>query len=146
MTTIAYRDGVLAADSAVSVNDLLSASMRKIVCRADGDMAGAAGHAAYCCRFLEWFSSGETVEAPKATRGDYYVDRGVIFRRNGDIKIYEELGRSIVRAPYFAIGSGSHLAIGAMHAGASAPEAVRAAIAHDPYSGGDIVVLSRASS
>ncbi len=44
-------------------------------------------------------------------------------------------------APFFAYGSGSELALGAMLAGATAEEAVRAAAQRDTGTGGEITVL-----
>jgi len=46
-----------------------------------------------------------------------------------------------VRAPFYALGSGYQVAMGAMEFGATAEEAVRAAIKWDTGSGGDVTVL-----
>ena len=55
--------------------------------------------------------------------------------------LLQQPGWIVERGPYFAMGSGRDFALGAMAAGASAEEAVRAAIAHDVYSGGEVVTL-----
>jgi hypothetical protein len=46
---------------------------------------------------------------------------------------------------YEAIGSGCKYALGAMHCGASASEALKAAMSLDPYTGGDIMSFNPVS-
>lgn len=143
MTTIAYRDGVLAADTIMCMGGTLIGSTVKIARRMDGAMAGSAGGATYNAAFSLWFLDGEIGPPPKAEQDDHSFDRGVIFRADGTLEVFEPRGRFSATAPYFAFGSGKELALGAMFAGADAVTAVRAAIAHDPHTGGDITVLKR---
>lgn len=141
MTTIAYRDGVLAADTSMTVSGVMVGRMVKIVRRADGDMAGGAGDAAMVGTFNEWFLAGESGTRPELKEGDNWIDRSVIFRRSGAIDIFEPRGRFTCTAPYYAVGSGKEAALGAMFAGADAETAVRAAMEHDPHTKGDVTVL-----
>lgn len=141
MTTIAYRDGVLAADTACVSGGTLLGSIVKIVRRADGAMAGAAGNATFVTTFNRWFVDGEIAMSPRAEQDEHSFDRGVIFRGGHSLEVFEPRGRFQATAPYFAFGSGKELALGAMFAGADAVTAVRAAIEHDPHTGGDITVL-----
>ena len=83
----------------------------------------------------------ESGPPPKAVRDDNNFDRGVIFRKTGVIEIYEPDGMFKMTAPYYALGSGRPEALGAMHHGATAEEAVQAAIAHDANTGGEVTVL-----
>lgn len=143
MTVIAYRDGVLAADTLATAGDSKIGSAIKIARNSNGDLAGAAGLASYNHAFLKWFTgleSGQPPEARDEPSKDIY-DRGVIFRKNGQIEVFEPSGKHTATAPYYAFGSGRPEALGAMHAGASAEGAVRAAMAHDKNCGGDITVL-----
>lgn len=142
MTTIAYRDGVLAADTAMCQGGVMVGSVVKIARRFNGDMCGSAGDAVYNAAFTRWFVLGEDGPAPEAKQETNYFDRGVIFRKAGGIDVFEPRGRFSVIASYFAIGSGKESALGAMFAGASAFDAIRAACAHDPHTGGEITVLS----
>jgi 20S proteasome alpha/beta subunit len=141
MTTIAYKDGVLAADTAMCLGGVMTGSVVKIARRADGDMCGSAGDAAYNAAFTEWFLRGEEDAPPTAKQEEGTFDRGVIFRRTGKIDVFEPRGKFTVKASYFAIGSGKESALGAMFAGADAEMAVRAAILFDPHTDGEITVL-----
>lgn len=141
MTTIAYRDGVLAADSRATAGDNIIGDIDKIARNVAGDLAGAAGLASYNYAFLEWFRNGEHGEPPKGSKDDGNYDRGAIFRANGRIDIYEPSGQHATSGPYYALGSGRPEALGAMFTGADAATAVRAAIAHDINTGGTVTVL-----
>ena len=141
MTTIAYRHGVLAADSCMTVNGCKLGSMVKIRRREDGALAGAAGSAGYAAAFLKWFLAKEG-SPPEAKEVDRYLDKGVIFYPDGRIEVYEPGGPFEVSAPYYAFGSGSSEALGAMFAGADAVTAVQAAIEHCPHTFGEITVLN----
>lgn len=141
MTTIAYRDGVLAADTAMCQGGVMIGRVVKIVRRKDGDMAGSAGDAVYNAAFSRWFLDGENGAPPEAKEEDGSIDRGVVFRHAKAIEIYEPRGMFTCTAPYFAIGSGKEPALGAMFAGAGAVWAVMAAIEFDPHSGGDVTEL-----
>lgn len=140
MTTIAYRDGVLAADTAVCQGGLMLGSMIKIVRGKNGDLAGSVGDAVFNWAFSTWFLGGEEGPAPEAKQEDSF-DRGVIFRKSGLIDLFEPRGWFQASAPYFAFGSGREVALGAMFAGADAAVAVEAAIEFDPHSGGTVTVL-----
>lgn len=142
MTTIAYRAGVLAADTAMTMGGTTIGEVIKIARRFNGDMAGAAGDAAYNRAFLDWFEGGEEGPAPEAKSDSDCYDRAVIFRAKGKkIEVFEPRGRFTIVADYYAFGSGKSEALGAMWQGAGAEEAVRAAIDLDPHTGGDVTVL-----
>lgn len=141
MTTIAYRNGMIAADSAMLSGSALSGEIVKIARRKDGALAGAAGDAAYCSLFLGWFRRGERGRGPVAREGQNWIDRAAIIRRDRTIEIFEPHGTFACQAPYYALGSGKEFALGAMFAGADAETAVRAAVAHDPYTDGRILVM-----
>lgn len=143
MTCIAYRHGELAADSAGSSGGTFDGGCTKIVRNKKGDLAGASGEAVYHAAFIAWFLRGEKGAPPDAVRhGDAAgSSKGLIIRRKGTIEVYEFTGKYFVEAKYYAIGSGRDIAFGAMHAGASARQAVEAAIAHDTSCGGKILVL-----
>lgn len=149
MTTIAYKDGVLAADAIMCSGGVLIGNAEKITRRDDGALAGGAGDASYVSAFLTWFKDGEQGPPPEAREGEHSFDRAIIIRPTGaiekTIEVYEPRGRFPVRAVYYAMGSGKESALGAMYAGASAEMAIHAAIAHDPHTGGDVRVLYSAS-
>jgi hypothetical protein len=63
---------------------------------------------------------------------------GLLINQRGHIMLYEGNIWQRIKMPYYAIGSGSIIAFGALDAGASALEAVRIACRRDPWSGGKI--------
>lgn len=144
MTTIAYRDGVLAADSAMCRGGTHMCGIAKIVRREDGAMAAVVGVASLAGPFFRWFLDGEKGDRPTVPDDGDICSTGFIVRPGGVIEMYEHEGwYDIQPEPYFAVGSGRDVALGAMVAGADAEVAVRAAIAHDQGTGGDITVLRR---
>jgi 20S proteasome alpha/beta subunit len=141
MTVIAYRDGLLAADTGASRGNTVAGRVVKICHAANGALAAAAGGAGFNGRFLRWASQGEAWPCPEAKTSDECHDTGIIFRPDGAIELYEPGGMFVLTAPYFAIGSGRDQALGAMFVGADAEAAVRAAIAHDVWTNGDVVSI-----
>lgn len=144
MTTIAYCSGVLAADTGMVVNGCKLGRMTKVARREDGALAAAAGTAGYAAAFLKWFLAPENDKGspPEPKGDDRYFDRGVIFYPDGHIEVHELGGQFNTSAPYYAFGSGSEAALGAMFAGADARTAVAAAIEHNPHTFGEITVLT----
>lgn len=144
MTTITYRDGEIACDTSITNTGgaRTGTSFPKIRRNAKGDLAGACGDAAYAFAFLKWFEDGEIKgDMPPAKDAD--GDLGVIFRaRAGQWESYQERGMHTVSGDYYSIGSGSPEARGALFAGASAVGAIKAAIAHDTGTGGEIRSLT----
>lgn len=85
-----------------------------------------------CLDVLNCFDEDWDSKLPKGwKRCEFLVltQDGKIFTFNNPLRWIE------VREPFYAIGSGSHLAVGAMSAGATAEEAVQAAAKHDLYTG-----------
>lgn len=139
MTTVAFKAGSLAADTATSSqNNIIRQDVPKIAAHHDC-LAGACGSAVYCAAFLRWFMASEFGEPPKATQTD--GDSGMIVRPDGKLHLYEDGGWFPSDPPYYAMGSGRDYALGAMFAGADAETAVLAGCEHDPHSGGGVTVL-----
>lgn len=134
MTTIAYRAGVLATDS-LSVIDgkgRLPGRSLKIWRLKDGTLAAGAGDAFAIANALRAKDNWQNI------RVDGYGSQvlsvhGKIVRIHQQGSVIEMAG-----AKFTAIGSGAVAALGALHAGASAVEAVRAAIKVDIFSGGPV--------
>lgn len=139
MTTIAYRDGVLAADGLCTCNGgVLSTRMRKIGAKG-AILWSSSGDTSWAKTFRDWVSDGLKGEYPKPPD-----DRtgGIIYLPNGDIVVFHQLGvEHRPGLPFWADGSGADYALGAMQAGATAEEAVRAAMVWDTGTGGEIFVL-----
>jgi len=131
VTTIAYRDGILAADSLVTLGDTkVHGSFQKIR-RIDDYLIGTAGGVADSERFIQWLKAGGEDECPKGSYSALIIDpRG----RLREIESGSLLPRPR-NAKFAAIGSGAPYAIAAMWAGATAIEAVKIAAKIDTSTG-----------
>lgn len=140
MTIICYRDGVIAADTAIWANNLFVAHGIKIARRPDGYLfGGAGGNVAIQTAMADFETIGDVddLEGPDFDELELMIvapDGGVI-ELVGDLssKLYPE---------FDAIGFGSEVAMGAMAAGATAEQAVAVAIDKSMGCGGDVVSLS----
>lgn len=142
MTTLTYRAGILASDSRMTNNGTIIGSAIKIRKRGPLLFAGC-GSWALVTRFIDWSFKGCAGNPPPMIFPDADTTAsGFIFMPNGTILTFEPSGPSVQHCEYFAEGSGRDTALGALAMGATAVEAIRVAIQHDIYSGGDIQVLT----
>ena len=144
MTTIAYRNGVLAADTAMCRGDAKYAdAIVKIAKLPDGRLAAAVGSAGYCGEWLRWCQDGgEEAKRPTPKEGEGFFDTGLIVELSGELLIFEPTGWFRCHPEYYALGSGREFAIGAMAAGAGPEAAVRVAVKHDQGSGGSVMAFA----
>lgn len=146
MTTIAYRDDVLAADTQITCGGTIDGWAQKAF-RKGRLLYATSGSSGLGDRFASWVSGGMQGDAPCLKgEGDKDGGHGYLFP-GGDRVVwrYDDVWATH-RAPFFAYGSGAEIALGAMLAGASAEEAVRAAAERDIATGGEITVLRRDSA
>lgn len=137
MTTIAYRNGILAADTLVlDGNDIVCGHATKIHRTPAGDLIGAAGVFEHLPLIFDWADRG----FPDERNIELKSITAIIIRKNGDVGWAWNRGFycHAANAPFYSEGSGRELAKGAMAMGASAIEAVRVAIEYDSTSGGEI--------
>lgn len=151
MTTIAYRDGILAADSQTTVNTEAGGS-RKHRCeklyrktikqgRKSFDVIIAtAGESSPSLLFVEWYGSGDPMPKMLETHGGDFTC--LILAPHGLYEVDMMCCPERVLDRFYAIGSGSKAALGAMHMGASARQAVEIASKIDPYTGGPITTMT----
>lgn len=109
----------------------------KVVRKGD-HLFGAAGSTAATKKMRDWFLGPDDVKQPEA---DCHM---IIVPPEGPVILLNHEGQNRITGPFFAIGSGADVAMGAMAAGASADEAVAIAIQLDTFSGGEITILRRA--
>lgn len=144
MTTIAYKGGVLAADTLGTRNGMRDGVSTKILAR-DGLLAGAAGASQYCRAFRDWFAKGCIGECPNMGDPEKDWGEGFVIRPDETIITFGP-SAAWVDKPYGGLqawGSGAEIALGAMAAGATADQAVAIAMKYDTKSGGEITVLHR---
>lgn len=148
MTTIAFKDGVMASDSrGVSVAIGITASCKKIYTilvgkRKKPHLVGFAGDASSSMMFLEWFRTRDDLRTRILThcggdRGFHALiwDGKRLFDAD-ELCMVEE-----VNDEYYAVGSGACHAITALDCGKSAVEAVRMAMKRDMNTGGRVVAV-----
>jgi hypothetical protein len=145
MTTIAYRDGVMAADSGSWMGDACHSWANKLAKGPDGTLYGVAGGAPEALGFLDWVNAGANPETmPKA---EVMPDGGNSFlvmavSSGGPVRVIAAKGVETYDAPYFAIGGGSATAFGALWAGASATDAIEATKEHGSSAHGSVRPIS----
>lgn len=138
MTTIAYRSGFLAADSAIAYNTYVNGQRDKIArC---GEFLVAMAGATWLRPLVEqWALDGCDPESvPEALLDNEDKFSALFVDRYGQAHEFDNGFLVPIHADYAAIGSGAMLALGAMAHGATAEEAVEAACLHDKASGGPV--------
>ena len=144
MTTIAYRDGVLAADSLLRCGQTRFGIVRKII-QANGLAAALTGDMQDTVLLRRWLQAGcpecgNDGVSPWAILGQD-GGSGIVVGSGGAMIFDYRLRRYPVEAPFYADGSGADIAIGAMAAGATAEEAVRIACRYDTGSSEPVEVV-----
>jgi ATP-dependent protease HslVU (ClpYQ) peptidase subunit len=141
MTTLAYKDGILAFDGKITAGNMVTTLNSRKGIATDKYLAAAAGLSSFCGAFLEWVKTDfDPVKVPKTPNGKLCDIVGLVIDRKGTLTEYcdDLLPLKVGRVPFYARGSGREVATGAMAAGASAEEAVRIASKFDIYTGGRI--------
>ncbi len=129
MTTIAYRDGVLAGDTRVTDGDIVCPEkIRKVFKLRNGCLFGHAGDADEGEMLKR--AVAKSLPTPKVRNSD-----AICVMPNGDVLFFEGKCWTKIDAPFAALGSGRKFAYGAMQVGASAKDAVRAACKLEKHSG-----------
>lgn len=140
MTTIAYRNGIMAADGRETIAEnakddgyIVRDNCKKIVRMKDGSLFAGRGVSEDITRV----QSALEADKRKMPKGDCTC---LWIKPDGSVFLYE--GRRFTQVenmPYHAIGSGARYALVAMDAGADAQSAVKFAF-RDVWSGGEIQV------
>ena len=146
MTIIAYRDGIMAADSLIRNERVLGESKKidEVVIHGEKCLVATAGNVDKCELFRNWVINGmvDTPKLDEINEKDNFEAFIIGERGENQFVSYETTCIPCsIEAPFYAIGSGSSIAIGAMERGATAKEAVEAAIKWSPDCGGRIYVL-----
>jgi hypothetical protein len=139
MTVIAYRDGIIAADTGLWLGQITNGQMIKIARRKGGALIGCAGVSAPARTMMTNFLNfQDDLVQPDGVQA-------LIISSNGKLISLHEEHWLEVECLYDAVGAGVEVAIGALAAGASAEEACAIAVKHHSQCNGDIVSLSHKS-
>jgi len=139
VTAVAYRAGVMAADSVgwtcnLSVAVPVAPKIKRL---RGGGLIAAAGQTVAIDRFVEWMLRGggkpEGIDRDDLT-GLWVHPDGSVWMCLHDLHFIR------IHSEFFAIGAPSTFMMGALFAGATAEESVRLAIAHTDGAGGSVQV------
>lgn len=135
MTTVAAKDGCMAADTQLTGDYRLRA--QKIVQLADGTLVGGAGTWHRCWAAMCWLLGGEQGDPPKLKDACLLIMKpdGSLWMAEEEFPAFPLLDREA------AIGSGAASAITAMRGGMSAGEAVKTACRIDCGSSDPVQML-----
>lgn len=153
MTTIAYRDGIMAAEGKMTLGDMVIKLDTEKVFWVNNHLVGVCGRARAINTFVSWLQKQTDYHIVNSEVGDLVDlippvledDEGytaLVVTPSRQVLMYEgntpiDMG---VDVP-MSVGSGSCFALAAMKAGNSAEEAVKVACELDVYSGGEITVV-----
>jgi len=136
MTTIAYRNGILAADKQATDGGIICKCTKLFT--SNGHAIGVSGTLAFGIAFVKWFQGTRTSDCPL----DEHTYALVMNLKTGECEEWEQPGIGIpVEAEFEAIGNGAGLAMGAMEMGADARKAVEVASKWSAYSGFGVQVI-----
>jgi ATP-dependent protease HslVU (ClpYQ) peptidase subunit len=152
MTTIAYRGGIIAADSRETWEGEAGGTSimrctklyRKRVAKRDVILA-TAGASFTGMVFVDWYGSGKDVPT-SLTNATLEEDFDVVILDRGKVYVSNHMCRPVeIDQPFFSVGSGRKAAMGAMHCGRTAKGAVEIACLVDPFTAPPIVTMSMPS-
>lgn len=147
MTTIVYRDGIVAADSRVTSESEAGGHIVHHcvkLFRKGGAIVGLQGESSPGMLFLSWF--GSKAPPPSALMESEADFCALVLTRKGLFEYDKWCNAEAVMLPkhraYHAIGSGAKAAFGALAMGATARRAVAVACMFDPYTAPPVVWMS----
>lgn len=141
MTTIAFDGKVLAADRAVTWGDQIGEHTSPKIILFDDMIAVGSGDAGAWRSLACWHMDNPVGPAGWRHPPPIWGDGGYgiyILGRNGEVYYIDKYGTVLRERAPLTTGSGCEIAIGAIHAGATAVEAVRIACRLDKNSRGPI--------
>ena len=132
MTVITYRDGIMAADSFVSAGGLAVGQMQKMARTPRGFLVGVCGWAGYVPAAVA-YAEAMDLERPAAPEWAGDSDVFALIVTPCGLVGQASAGQPwhTVKAPFYAMGSGCAVALGAMAAGADAARAAHIACEWD---------------
>ena len=137
MTLVAYKAGVMAADTSCWQGDVMVHERDKAIRLPNGLLLGCCGDCAIIDAFTDWaergFPAGADIPAGESPE-DF---EAIVIAPDGTINRYDhKFRREIVKGEWIAIGCGTSFANGLFVAGWSAKKVVEEAIKRVAYVGG----------
>lgn len=149
MTTIAYRDGLMASDTRAYSGDKHPIGFKSKISRlGDGTLIGISSSTVGApTEFLSWLLDQPIGERYESVSEDPLPVQALVVCPDGRAYYWDD-GKAFtgpLRADFFAIGSGEQTALAALLLGRSAEEAVELAKQVDPWTGGKVEVMGHAN-
>lgn len=137
MTCIAYRNGIMAADSLTVHSNLLKDPGTIKINVKGGWLLGVSGDACPPDHTIsKWFRP----LALQLPRLEGYSFSMLAVGPGGVIRVWDQEGQfEPIKRKFWAVGCGTELAVGAMEMGATAVQAVAVAIKYNNWCGGEII-------
>ena len=126
MSIIVYRDGVMAADTAVHIEGTY-VDMTEKIWSVGAELVGVTGHVSLASVVVEWVKKGALAHEQPALDGDDDFEVVRVGRDSGVNWCDRYFIWNQWRGRYYASGSGAQVALGALEHGASAQDAVEVA-------------------
>ncbi len=140
MTTIAYRDGILAADTAIHGGGCLVGEAEEKIFEHEGSLFGVTGSLRGKSALKKWLADGRSIENLSNFKDDD-LEIMEIDPKGNLFFIYDDFLPVSISAEFHAIGSGYRIALGALDMGATATMAVEICIKRDCYTAGKVISL-----
>ena len=140
MTVIAYRAGILAADTNVwdTSGKFITGSAKKIARLPDGSLVTCYGISSALETFKQWILDGRPGEKPKFQEDCF---GGLVIRSDGAVERYDSFLRlDECASEFYQLSCNPGFTLGCLYAGASAERAVRLTLGHTDAGGGPIQV------
>jgi ATP-dependent protease HslVU (ClpYQ) peptidase subunit len=131
VTTIAYKAGILAADTQVTCGDGSKMRARKIQELPDGSFYACAGDTSAILRIQRWMARGMPRRNRPRVPKDAEADLLMVKPDGSAWLLNDGFDFERVETPFVAIGSGAAYALGAMARGATAVQAIKIAAKFD---------------
>ena len=145
MTTIVYKDGVMAADTQVTFGQSKILASKKIK-KINGCLVGAAGQVNVCQEYMRWFKEKvprvKISQLPKFMSAESTNFEILVINPKGEI--WFQIGNNAperIYGQYYGIGSGKPYAMTALHLGLDPKAAIRTAMKFDTGTGGQVHTL-----
>jgi ATP-dependent protease HslVU (ClpYQ) peptidase subunit len=142
VTTIATDGKTMASDSQIVLGGLRAGSGKKVR-SVRGHIVGTSGEHGDGVIFCDWFEKGALLDERPDLAGDFHA---MTLDKEGKILVYDSDCVPFHASGFFAIGSGSDFALGAMAKGATPFEAVKIAAEFDINTGGMVNEMARDGS
>lgn len=140
MTTIAYKDGIIAYDSRVTRGTLIDHDDYEKLIQRGAHRVLMSGSGCDFQALLDEYLGGKHGDKPLQANA-LVITNGKLFNMGHDIESGFWIDEIWAERP-FAMGSGRDFALGAMDMGATAKKAVEIAAGRDAYTGGIIRTIT----